>query len=149
MATRSAIGRLDGASVSARTIYVGGIAVAGGDYTNSPGTDPGGDAVPIDGLDALVTRRHRLDFVLDYPFERPYEGHVIGDAGITLRQIIDAVRAGYRTMYRGATVGELGNLHNKSVDGNYGRAVHVIGDLVIERIDVDDGAGRIELMIGS
>ncbi len=102
MATRSAIGRLDGASVSARTIYVGGIAVAGGDYTNSPGTDPGGDAVPIDGLDALVTRRHRLDFVLDYPFERPYEGHVIGDAGITLRQIIDAVRAGYRTMYRGA-----------------------------------------------
>ncbi len=137
--------------MSARTVYAGGgIKIASDEYTHGIVTDAGdyGEA-PIDGLDALVTRRYRLDFTLDYPFERQYQGHVIGDSGITLRQIIDAVRAGFRTMYRGASTSDLANLHNKLVEGSYGRALHVIGDLVIERIDVDDDAGRIEVMMGS
>jgi hypothetical protein len=137
--------------MSQRTVFYGGeIPVAGTSYTQGILNSAGDlEDVPIDGLDTPVTRKHRLDFTLDYPFDRPYEGHVIGDAGVTLRQLIDAIRAGYLEMYRGAAVSELANLHNKLVQGEYGHAVHVIDDLVIERIVVDDESGRIEIDIGS
>jgi hypothetical protein len=138
-------------AMSKRTVfYEGEIPVAGTSYAQSIVNSAGDlEDVPIDGLDTPVTRKHRLDFTLDYPFDRPYEGHVIGDAGVTLRQVIDAIREGYRVMYRGAAVSDLANLHNKLVQGEYGQAVHVIGDLVIERIVVDEESGRIEIGIGS
>jgi hypothetical protein len=137
--------------MSSRTVFYGGeIPVAGTGYTRTT-LDSAGDLeeLPIEELDTPVTRRHRLDFTLDYPFDQPYEGQVIGDAGVTLRQVIDAIRAAYREMYRGAAVSDLANLHNKLVQGDYGHAVHVIDDLVIERLAVDDDLGRIEIDIGS
>ena len=133
----------------ARTLYSGDIAVAASDHRESVLRD--GDCVKVDieGLDALVTRRTHLGFTLDYPFERSYEGRVIGDGGITLRQIIDAVRHGFRIMYRAASHAPIPNMHNQIVDGDYGRAFHAIEDLAIESIHLDDESGVLEIGIGS
>ena len=130
-----------------RTVYEGSIAVAAADYVHP--SDDGDDDVAIDGLDELVTRAPVLRFTLDYPFEQPYEGTVVGDAGVTLREIIDAVRAGFRRMYRGAVEEDIPDLDNKHVVGDYGQAYHVIDDLVIEQIDLDEDDARLEIAIGS
>ncbi|MDF2694879.1 MAG: hypothetical protein K0S65_3262 [Labilithrix sp.] len=137
-----------------RVIYEGsGISIADSDYTHGvPNPDDPEDfveGVELEGLDERVTRAPVLRFVLDYPFPRPYEGKVISDSGATLRQIIDAVRQGFRVMYRGAREQDIPNLENKLVDGDYGRAYHVIGDLVIESIEIDDGTGELTIFIGS
>ena len=52
-------------------------------------------------------------------------------------------------MYRGATPQDLPNLENKLVDGDYGRAFHVIEDLVIESIEIDEEAAELIIGIGS
>jgi len=132
-----------------RTIYDGSIQVSGSDYTHT--VEQGDDYVeaPIEDLDKPVTRRAVLTFTLDYPFERALDGEVRTDGGATLRQIIDAVRATYRTMYQGTTVEDIANLDNKRVRGAYGEAFHVIEDLVIEGIELDDDTGRLEIVIGS
>lgn len=130
-----------------RTIYEGGIQVSGDDYTHYvPDAD---DEREIEGLDEIVSRRPIVGFTLDYPFDRPYDGRVVGDAGITLRQIIDAIRGGFRVMYRGATEEEIPNLDNKHVTGDYGEAFHEIGDLAIERIDLVEDGARLDVFIGS
>jgi hypothetical protein len=133
-----------------KTIYQGSVRVPAADYTH-PARNADGEyeQAEIAFLDEFVTRRSRLDFVLDYPFERLYEGHVMGDAGITLRQVIDAIRKGFRVMYRGAAQTDIPGIMNKLVDGDYGRAVHAIDDLVIERIVLDDATGQLQIMIGS
>lgn len=135
--------------VGKRTIYEGQIAIASTDYTNP--IEQGDDFVDveIEGLDERVTSRSVLRFTLDYPFERPYEGEVVADGGASLRQIIDGVRAAYRHMYTDVTIEPIANLDNKRVRGAYGEAVHVIDDLVIESIAIDEKAGRLDIYIGS
>jgi hypothetical protein len=136
-----------------RTVYEGGIAVAGSDYTHP--AENGNDEqdeyveVPIEGLDEPVTGKTRLAFTLDYPFDQPFEGAVHGEGGVTLRQIIDAIRGGYRKMYEGARHQPIPNLANQLVDGDYGRAYHAIGDLVIEAIELDEGEGTLDVFVGS
>lgn len=102
------------------------------------------EAIP--DLDRVISTAPRIEFTLDYPFEKPFTGSITGD--ITLRRIIDAVRSGFRHMYEGTTQRDIPNMYNKDVNGPYGRAFHVIGDLVIERIDLCDG-GRLDILIGS
>ena len=129
-----------------RIVYEGSIAVARDDYLHP---DEDGERVEVEGLDQRVTETPILRFTLDYPFERPYEGSVVSDAGPTLRQIIDAIRVAYRTIYRGTTAEEIPNLDNMHVQGDFGEAFHVIDDLVIERISIDESAGRLDIFIGS
>lgn len=74
--------------------------------------------------------------------EKPFAGK------ITLRAVIDAIRAGFREMYEGAKVGDIPGMMNKDVNGAYGNAFHDIGDLVIEGIDLCDG-DVLEISIGS
>jgi hypothetical protein len=93
-----------------------------------------------------VSSAPELRFTLDYPFEKPFTGTVTG--ALTLRRIIDAVRAGFRTMYQGTTEREIPGMANKDVRGAYGKAFHVIGDLVIEEIQLCDGK-TLEIGIGS
>jgi hypothetical protein len=100
----------------------------------------------IPDLDRVVASAPRIDFTLDYPFEKPFSTSITGN--ITLRRIIDAVRSGFRHMYEGTTQRDIPKMYNKDVTGPYGRAVHAIGDLVIERIDLCDG-GRLDISIGS
>jgi hypothetical protein len=51
-------------------------------------------------------------------------------------------------MYEGTTQRDIPNMSNKDVTGPYGRASHVIGDLVIEHIDLCDGRW-LDISIGS
>lgn len=128
-----------------REIYDGSLEVGGSDYTHYVDETE----VEIEGLDERVTSRPILHYTLDYPFETPYEGTIITDGGASLRQIIDAIRAAYRIMYRGTTTEDIPNLDNKRVRGDYGEALHVIEDLVIEYIHLDDETGRLDIVIGS
>jgi hypothetical protein len=128
------------------TIYEGSIAVDSNEYVQS--VERGDDFVdePIDGLDRVVTKASQVRFTLDYPFERPFEGVVSGE--ITLRRTIDAIRAGFRQMYVGTTEREVPGMYNKDVTGPYGQAFHVIGDLVIEGIELC-GDDRFVIVVGS
>ncbi len=130
-------------------VYEGSIQVDARDYTHFV---PRGDdqaEEPIAGLDRIVTPRKRLTFTLDYPFEKPFGGSVAGESGVTLRQIIDAIRAGFRKMYEGTSQRDIPGLVNKDVRGPYGKAFHVIGDLVIEGIRLCEADGTLEIDIGS
>jgi hypothetical protein len=127
-------------------VYAGSIAVGGSDYVHPV---PRGDdfvEVPIEGLDRVFTKSTRVEFTLDYPFERPFAGIVTGE--ITLRRTIDAVRAGFGEMYEGTTQRDIPGMENKDVTGRYGRAFHAIGDLVIEGIDLC-GDDFLSITIGS
>jgi hypothetical protein len=132
-----------------RLLYEGSLQIADADYTHPVEKDDDYVDVEIEGLDERVTRLTELRFTLDYPFDRPYEGMVITDAGASLRQIFDAIRGGFRVMYRGASHEEIPNLVNQRVEGDYGRAFHAIGDLVVERIELDEETGVLEIGIGS
>ncbi len=135
----------------ASSIYEGSVSVARADYSHTVHDNETDKYVelPIDGLDDRVATIATLSFTLDYPFDSPFHGTVVTDAGPTLRQIIEAVRAAYRTMYRGTVAQDLPLAGNKLVTGEYGRAFHVIEDLVIESIDIDEAAARLEIGIGS
>ena len=127
-------------------VYRGSITVDASDYMNLvPKGDDYVDA-PIEGLDRVVSTQAQLRFVLDYPFEKPFNGTV--SAPLTLRRIIDAIRAGFRTMYGGATVKDIPGMMNKDVKGAYGSSFHAIGDLVIEHIDLC-ADGTLDIGIGS
>ncbi|HUQ04534.1 MAG TPA: hypothetical protein VM261_18665 [Kofleriaceae bacterium] len=137
-----------------RTIYDGQIAVADADYTHASEDDEGELVeAEIENLDAPVTSRAVVGFRLDYPFEKPFDGEVRGSGGggggVSLRQIIDAIRAAYRAMYVGTVAEPMEKLDNMHVRGPYGEAHHVIEDLVIETIALDDEAGTLEIFIGS
>ena len=132
-----------------RYLYEGSLAVDGDDYVHDVVEDEEHAEVEVPGLDDIVTPLTELQFQLDYPFEKPFTGVVTSEQGTTLRQIIDAIRAGYRAMYLGATSQDHPNLDNKIVDGDYGRGFHEIGDLVIESIGIDDDAGVLDILIGS
>lgn len=134
-----------------RTIYEGSVSVADSAYTHTVFDERTDDYVeaPIEGLDERVSTLSRIAFTLDYPFDKPYHGEIISDAGPTLRQIIDGIRKGFRAMYRGASEQDIPNLVNKLVDGDYGRACHVIEDLVIEAIELDEAAASLDIGIGS
>jgi len=132
--------------------YDGSIEVASDDYLERRVNEEGDDVegLPIEGLDAVIIEMPYVDFTLEYPFTRPYDGVVDGGPdGITLRQIIDAVRRGSREMYRAAAHQPIARLMNPRVEGRYGTAFHAIDDLVIEGIVLHEEEGRVELLIGS
>jgi hypothetical protein len=138
--------------MATRTIYDGQLAVADADYIHSSVDDEGEEVeAEIEELDATVTSREALRFQLDYPFTKPFDGEVRGGGGggITLRNIIDAVRAAYREIYRDTTAEPMEKLDNMHVRGPYGEAHHVIEDLVIESIELDEENGTLEIFIGS
>ncbi|MDP1828117.1 MAG: hypothetical protein Q8L48_32880 [Archangium sp.] len=128
------------------SIYEGSIAVDASDYLHPVPQGDDSVHVAIEGLDRTISPATRVSFTLDYPFEKPLGGVVTGK--LTLRHIIDGIRGGFRKMYEGATVRDIPGMMNKDVTGPYGNAFHVIGDLVIERIELCDG-DRLEISIGS
>lgn len=132
-----------------RVIYSGGLPVDATDYRHTREVDGDYIEADVEGLDDVVSRSSLLRFTLDYPFQETFEGTVSSDAAPTLRHVFDAIRAGFRTMYAGATTEDVPGLHNKVAQGVFGRAVHDIGDLVIERIEIDDQTGELEIGIGS
>jgi hypothetical protein len=98
----------------------GPIEVAGSGYTNIH------DA-PLEGLDEVVVEMPHVDLTLDYPFDNPYEAVVEGGPdGVTLRQIIDAVRRGFGEMYASTTETATALPGNPEVAGKYGVAFHPI-----------------------
>jgi len=135
--------------MAARQLYEGSLPVDADDYVHDVMQGDEHSEVEVPGLDDIVTPLTVLQFTLDYPFERPFTGVVRSDEGTTLRQIIDAIRAGFRAMYIGSTSQDIPNLDNKLVDGEYGRGLHAIGDLVIESIGIDDQTGVLDVFIGS
>jgi hypothetical protein len=78
---------------------------------------------PIADLDEIVTDKTELQFTLLYPFEKPFTGTIKTVAGPTRRQVIDALRTGFRTMY--------------AAGGAYGRAHQELNHLFIDRIELD------------
>lgn len=132
--------------------YDGSIAVDSDEYIETCYDEEAEDVVEaeIEGLDDIVVERSHVKLTLDYPFERPYTTEIIGDRGITLRQIIDAVRTGFRRMYAGAAHAPIPNLPgNERVKGEFGEAFHAIHDLVIEGIIFHEEERRLEILIGS
>jgi len=83
---------------------------------------------PLTGLDEVMTDEPELTFTLEYPFEKPYAGTIKTAKGATRRQIIDAIRTGFRTMYAATT----------ETGGTYGRAHQRLDHLFIDRIALDD-----------
>ncbi len=83
---------------------------------------------PLANIDEIVATEPALRFTLDYPFEKPYAGVISTAAGASLRQILDAIRAGFRAMYA-ATSPE---------GGPYGRAHQAFDHLFIDRIELVD-----------
>jgi hypothetical protein len=135
--------------MGSKILYEGSITVAATDYTHTVAREDEYAEAEIEALDERLTRVSRLTFTLDYPFDRPYACELITDAGASLRQIIDAVRRGFRVMYRGASHQAVPNLANVMVEGEFGRAMHAIEDLVIERIELDEETATLEIGIGS
>jgi len=127
-------------------VYRVSIDAAASDYVHP--VERGEDFVdePIGGLDRIVSKASRVQCQLDYPFEKPFAGDVTGE--ITLRRTIDAIRAGFRKMYEGATQRDIPGMYNKDVAGPYGRSFHAIEDLAIERIDLC-GDESFSISIGS
>jgi hypothetical protein len=101
---------------------------------------------PIEKIDDVIPNVTKLKFTLDYPFEKPFTGEVSGK--ITLRKIIDAIRAGFRTMYAGAVEKPIPGMMNRDVRGKYGASFHAMSDLVIEGIELCEG-GVLDISIGS
>jgi hypothetical protein len=137
-----------------RCVFEGSIEVDATGYFKSADYDTadfddGDGLVPIDDVEVPFTPLAELTFVLDYPFEQPLDCVVRSNGGIALRHVIDAVRAGFHRMYENATEEDIPNLANKRVTGAYGVALHIMGDLVIESIDLDESEGRLEIGIGS
>jgi hypothetical protein len=128
------------------TIYEGSIEVDSLDYLEPVELADAQVERTIPNLDRVISTAPRIDFTLDYPFEKPFNSAITEQ--LTLRRIIDAVRNGFRHMYEGTTQRDIPNLENKDVTGPYGRAFHVIGDLVIEHIDLCDGRS-LDVSIGS
>lgn len=127
-------------------IFTGCLGVADKGYTQ-PSEDHDDEEQIIPGLDKPLEYTGSLSFQLKYPFEQPFEGTVKAKA--TLRNVIDAIRAGYRTMYRGTTNKAMKHLINREVQGKYGIAYHEMGDLVIEIIELDQETGELHIYIGS
>jgi hypothetical protein len=88
---------------------------------------------PLTGLDEVVTDETELTFTLLYPFEKPYAGTI--HTGATRRQILDAIRTGFRTMYAGTTAD----------GGAYGRAHQELDHLFIDRVVLADGELAIDV----
>ena len=117
-------------------LYSGSIGVADDDYMELASEDGGPpEEVPIEGLDDVLTELTQVELILDHPFEHPHSARLSGDDGITLRQVIDAVRQGFRTMYQSR--------------GAYGEVFHPITDVVIETIILDDEKKTITLEVGT
>lgn len=127
-------------------IYDGSIAVDATTYVEPVAHGDAWTDEPVSDLDRVVSTAPRIDFTLDYPFEKPFTSSITGD--LTRRRIIDAVRAAFRHMYEGTTQRDIPKMYNKDVRGPYGRAFHVIGDLVIEGIDLCDDRW-LDINIGS
>jgi hypothetical protein len=128
------------------TIYKGSIEVNSVDYLQPVEVGDADVERSIPDLDRVISTASRIDFTLEYPFEKPFSGSITED--LTLRRIIDAVRKGFRHMYEGTTQRDIPKLENKDVTGPYGHAFHVISDLVIEQIDLCDGRS-LDVSIGS
>lgn len=128
------------------SIYEGGITVDATSYEHAVARGDDFALAPIEDLDRPVSKSTKVRFTLDYPFDKPFEGKLAGK--VTLRRIIDAIRAGFRTMYEGAAVKDIPGMMNKDVKGAYGSSLHGIGDLVIEHINWCDG-DWLEIAIGS
>jgi len=112
-----------------RTVYDGSIDVAANDYTHLVQRGDDYVSVPVENLDKVFSTSADVRFTLDYPFEKPFAGTVKGQ--LTRRNIIDAIRRGFRTMYEGTSVQDIPGMYNKDVRGPYGRSFHAIDDLVI------------------
>lgn len=128
------------------SVYQGSLPIKATDYVHTVAQGDDFVEAPVAGLDRVITKSQRITFTLDYPFEKPFDGTITGE--ITLRRTIDAIRAGMRAMYEGTTEREIPGMANKDVRGPYGRALHVIDDLVIEEISLcaDDS---LSIFIGS
>lgn len=125
---------------SRRSVFDGCIEVATGEPTD--------DDAPAD-LDQPFTRLTELRFTLDYPFESPLDCKVQNPSGISVRDVVAAVQAGYRRMYAGATEEPISGLANVRVTGDFGEALHDMTDLVIEGISVDEDEATLTIDIGS
>jgi hypothetical protein len=132
-----------------RVLYRGGLPVAASDYRHLVRVGDRHREVEIDAMDDVVTHAPSVTFTIDYPFDDWFEGSIDGANGITLREIIGAVRAAVRSMYDTAVVEDMPRLANKKVTGRYGRALHDIEDLMIESISLDEEGRHISLGIGS
>jgi hypothetical protein len=119
--------------VGQRVIFDGALRVGGDDYFHF--VDDVGTEAEVEDLDVQVTLLPAVQFWLDYPFATELAGTVRAEGGITLRQVIDAIRAGYRTMYRGAAARDV--------------AAHTIEDIYIERIVLDEETGDLDVVVGS
>ena len=144
--TAAAQHQADAQCKNAVAIFEGSIEVSTRTYVHS--VERGSDFVdePLPDLDKVITKAAKVEFTLDYPFEKPFTGSVA--APITLRRIVDAVRGGFRHMYEGVTVRDIPHMENNDVSGPYGKSFHAIGDLVIESIQLCDGK-TLDISIGS
>lgn len=134
---------------NARRIYSGAISVDATEYRHRAAHDGQNAMEELPGLDDVFSRNERVTFALEYPFENGrerYTGEVT--APVTLRRTIDAIRAGFRTMYAASSIEAIESVDNRRVTGPYGEGFHDIGDLVIERIDLCRD-GTLLLFIGS
>lgn len=90
--------------------------------------------VAIEALDEVISSEPELQFSLEYPFEKPYAGTVRAPSGATRRQVIEAIRDGFRTMYAATT----------AKGGPYGRAHQQLDHLFVDRIELSGTELQVE-----
>jgi len=110
----------------------------------------------------VVLRANRATLVIDYPLRRPARFEILpddADGAFTVRGLVRAVAERYAQVYAeedktaSKPAGRMPGLLNRNeTDGKYGISMHVIGDLVLEGINVkldERGEAIVELEMGS
>jgi hypothetical protein len=87
---------------------------------------------------ARFTDLKAVTIVFTYPLSRKPRREFRSETGFTRAEIVECIRSGYRKLYA-----------EEDLTGKWGIWGHDIGDLIIERVDLDDDTGVVSLSIGS
>lgn len=84
---------------------------------------------------------------LDYPFEK---SKTIKFTFSSVDDIVNAVRDGFKEMYAASKrLPQCPFLINQEFDGEYGYALHALGDLFIEAMEYNKKTNELRVFIGS
>src|SRR5690349_4298052 len=98
-------------------------------------TPKGLDVLSVVNGDHRVTKKHKINIVLDYPLDHEYTFEMQRAGGWTLHDILLEVRTLYLNIYRNPD--------------KYGVWGHGIGDLMVERMFVSKDRRTITFFVGS
>ena len=100
---------------------------------------------------ARFTELKAVTIVFKYPLTREARFEFKSETGFTRAEIIECIRAGYRKIYAEDGGGRISDdsCWMAAPGSKWGIWGHDIGDLMIDRVDVDADTGVVDLWIGS